>query len=108
MAEPWASTNNPPNNNMEMMMGNSQNFLRTRRNRHNSEIILMGKTSKLIFKTIRGGTRRGALDPIGLSFIVETEPEGVSAKQSHEDADRGEYQEKQNAQNYRTDNFMQQ
>jgi hypothetical protein len=41
MAEPCAKTNNPPSNNMEMMIGKSQNFLRTRRNRHNSAMKLI-------------------------------------------------------------------
>ena len=36
-AEPWLSTISPPNSAIITMIGKSQNFLRTRRNIHNSD-----------------------------------------------------------------------
>ncbi len=35
-ADPWVNTSNPPNSAIETMIGNSHNFLRTRRNNQNS------------------------------------------------------------------------
>lgn len=38
MTEPWANTNRPPSNTITMMIGANHNFLRTRKNAHNSLI----------------------------------------------------------------------
>src|SRR5476649_2127770 len=112
MAEPLVSTIRPPNTTIMIMIGSSQNFLRSRMNAQSSmmtepmdvdpfEINLA--RSELVFHRLRRRTRRGPLDPVAFGVAVELQPQEILAEHPHHQTDRRNRDEEQQAQHDRID-----
>src|SRR6201991_4626907 len=105
MAVPCVRISSPPNRNMTIMIGNSQNFLRTRANRHNSDSIDISFPLELFLHGFRRRTRRLATYPVTRRVSIELQVKQVLAAQPQEHGDRREDHEKNKPHHDRIDDF---
>src|SRR4051812_11537449 len=106
MAEPLVSTIRPPKITIMIMIGSSQNFLRARMNAQSSTIIepivsLLPLGSELVLHGLRRRPRWLALDPVALGAAVHLGPQEILAESAHDQADRRDGHEEQQAEHQR-------
>src|SRR5471032_2589955 len=102
MAEPLVSTIRPPKITIMMKIGSSQNFLRSFMNAQSSTMMepMVFKSlsrSELIFHRLRRRPRRSALDPVALGVLVQAQAQEILARRPHDQADRRDRHEEQQA-----------
>src|SRR6516164_2920644 len=100
-ADPLVSTSSAPKIAMTISTGSSQNFLRTRRNPQNSPRKAI--MSVLPFEGFRRRTGRLAREPVALGLRFEATPERIVPELPHQEADRHDAAEENEAENDRAD-----
>src|SRR5580692_8945153 len=105
MAEPLVSTIRPPKITIMIMIGNSQNFLRSFMNAHSSTMIepiaSLLPRSELILHGLRRRPRGLAFDPVALGAAVEPQAQKILAARPRQQADRRDGDEEQQPQHDR-------
>src|ERR1044071_225754 len=97
IAEPLVSTIRPPKITIMIMIGSSQNFLRSRMKAQSSTRIdpISLSRSELVFDRLRRRPRRRALDPVTLGATVDPQAQEILAEGPHDQADRHDGHEEQ-------------
>ena len=94
--EPFARISRPPSVTIMMTMGSSQSFFLALRNTHSSLINDILDTSELVFVRIRLRSDRVSCDPERVGDPL-AQPELVASRQSRDDGNGGDHQEKYRA-----------
>src|ERR1700687_4901312 len=81
----WARTSRAPNTNTIAMIGNSQNFLRARKNDQNSFRKLILFLLKLMRHGIRRRAGRSPFDPIASGLRIKAKSQGILAEEAHQE-----------------------
>jgi len=81
-------------------MGRSQYFFRTRMNASSSLMKLIMGPSKLTAHRVRSGPRRLPFDPVTRGLPVEAQTQGGLADESHQDPDRCDGREEEQAEDH--------
>src|SRR5947207_14511948 len=112
MAEPLVSTIRLPKITIMIMIGSSQNFLRARMNAQSSTmiepIVSLLPLSELVLHGLRRRPRRLALDPVTLGAAVDPRPQEILAEGAHDEADRRNGDEEQQAEHQRVHDLVEQ
>src|SRR5258708_38219824 len=107
MAEPFVSTIRPPKITIMIKIGSSQNFLRSRMKAQSSTRMepidrsfrdQNWSRSELVLHGLRRRSRRRAVDPVALGLGIEPQTQEILARGAHDEADRHDGHEKQQAQ----------
>src|SRR4051794_17931816 len=110
MAEPLVSTIRPPKITIMIMIGSSQNFLRSRMNAHSSTIIepivSLLPRSELVLHGLRRRPRGLPLDPVALGAAVHPQAQEILAERPHDEADRRDGHEEQQAEDQRVHDLV--
>src|ERR1700760_2303966 len=111
IAEPLVSTIRPPKITIMIMIGSSQNFLRSFMNAQSSTIIepivSLLPRSELILHGLRRRPRGRPLDPVALGAAVEPQAEEILAAGPRQQADRRDGDEEQQTQDDRRHDLVQ-
>src|SRR6202040_2050901 len=99
IAEPWVAISNAPNSAIVIIIGASQNFLRTRKKDQNSPIKLPIRfLSELSPHTRCPALRRLTLDPVSGCSPIRCEGQWSFAHYPHNKRHRGDHKEEQKRQ----------
>src|SRR5687767_5279537 len=88
--EPCASTSSPPRTTVMVMMGSSQYLRRAPRKRHIWTTKSMRTSLEHVFEAAVGGSRRVAVDPVGLPLRLEAPRQRIPPGRAHDPGGRGE------------------
>src|SRR6516162_9920902 len=107
ITDPCDSTTKPPKTAIMTMIGNSQNFLRTRMKAQSSSTKDMGRPQSILVLH-RFGRRSGWLtdDPIARRLWITLQPERVFTKSAHHQPDRHHGRKEQKRHHDRIDHLV--
>src|SRR4051812_32530852 len=87
-AEPLVNTTSPPNTTIMIMIGSSQNFLRTRMKRQSSARKSITSLSELVLHCLRRRSRRLPRQPIAVATRLTPQAQQVPPHSPHDETGR--------------------